>query len=321
MTSDDLPAVTESNNNPVAVAPSPHVRQLVLTGTRPRPRRAHRWAVAPAVTFVALATLAGVGLVLHRGGGMSRELIRGPQLDVATVLAELEHAAQRTAPVTVPAGSYLYRRTDTTVAGLPPNAAPTAGQMTETWSQPPGIITVKVRSAGKDFESRPSTADIAEAQRREFARTGPSIRYPTAGWLAGLPIDPDRLLAELQRTAIPVHEPWAVCLSLFSRVDPLLPTAVRVALLKIMGATGGLSANEVTIGSQRYLAVRYSVGGVGDEVLFDRATAHAVGTATVNLHNDQDGAQSAASGPPASAAPDPDSLQLWTFKVVSSLPR
>jgi hypothetical protein len=299
--SDDLHAVRDFMHGRVATVPSPRLRNRVLAGSGPR-RRWYLWAAPLTAAAVALATIAAVGLLAQRDNAGPAGFTRGPELDVAAVFAELEAAAPTTRVPSLPGGGYLYERRETLDPG--------GEQVLESWNELNGLIPVKLRVNGKDADSRPSVAEIAGSARTRLAEEGPNLHNPTPAWLAGLPTDPARLIPVL-RAGVPDVDPLATrCAALFFHADPLLPGPVRLALLKILAATPGVSASEVRIGGKRHYAVRYDGVGGPSELFFDPATAHAVGGATLFSQ----------AGPGPSAGPQPDDAQLWTFKIVSKLP-
>ncbi|WP_432825363.1 hypothetical protein [Dactylosporangium sp. CA-092794] len=299
--SDDLRAVRDFMNGRVATVPSPRLRNRVLAGPRPR-RRWYLWAVPLTAAAVALATIAAVGLLARHDEPPPAGFTRGPELDVAAVFAELEAAAPKTRVPRLPAGGYLYSRRETVDEPGP--------RVFEYWEELNGLVPVKQRVDGQDVDSRPSIAEIARSARERLAQEGPDLLHPTPAWLAALPTDPDRLVAVL-RAGVPESDPTASrCAAVFSLADPLLPGPLRLALLKILAATPGVRASEVTIGGKRQYAVRYAGVSGPTELFFDPATAHAVGYAALLSQSD----------PGPSAGPQPDSVRLWTFKVVSKLP-
>ncbi|HTJ32368.1 MAG TPA: hypothetical protein VL738_04000 [Dactylosporangium sp.] len=213
---------------------------------------------------------------------------------------ELQQVALKTVPQTAAAKSYLYRRSEI-------HEGDRTSELEE-WFEIQGLIPVKIRENGKDFESRPSLAETAESMRAALAREGPSAERPTPDWLEGLPGDIPGLANVLEPKAGP-RSPAARAWDLFSRADPLLPGKVRAGLIKLIATVPGLSASQLTTGGHRNYALSYTDEGATHVLYFDALTARAAG----------EGSVLSASSPGPSGGPQPDGTRLWTFQIRASL--
>nr|BFE56525.1 hypothetical protein GCM10020063_010510 [Dactylosporangium thailandense] len=118
--------------------------------------------------------------------------------------------------------------------------------------------------------------------------------------MASLPTDADGLIHVLRPGTIETDPTASRCAAMFYHADPLLPGPLRLALLKVLAATPGVRASEVTIGGKRHYAIRFDGASRPTELFFDPATAHAVGDAALNSQ----------SKPGPSAGPQHDSVNL-----------
>ncbi|WP_433604651.1 hypothetical protein ACQP2P_25225 [Dactylosporangium sp. CA-139114] len=267
------------------------LRYRVLHAGAPRPRR-RAWLAPVAAAVVALAVLAGVGVALHRGDPQGTGLAPAPSgtlelgatIDPRPGWDDLVRAAGQTEPLTAGAQDQLHvRMTMLVPAGGP--GRDLVPQVRDTWYEVRGMIPVRDLTDGRPAGPGPKGEDETELERQSFASAGPGVVHPTPEWLAGLSPDPSALREQLG-AAESTDSLWTTCTSLLLRVDPLLPTGVRVALLRLLGRIDTLVLQEVTVGGQRMIGVGRPSGQSLAMVLFDPATAHVTGWAQLTRGGD-----------------------------------
>lgn len=197
----------------------------------------------------------------------------------------------------------------------------------ETWLDPQGMLAVRSRGVDgldpqpltpRDREpatalgllaAPPSRYDMSTADDRpddidtqyatgkaELGADGPSLARPTPEFLAGLPTDPDRLLAVLRTAAAaddasgnlrtsgagvpPNVQVFEEIARLFSADDPIIPSDLRASLYRVAAALPGIRRvpGEVTVAGHRAIAVAIQVEGKTQvEILLDPDTYQFVG--------------------------------------------
>ncbi|MEV6931430.1 hypothetical protein AB0M46_44015 [Dactylosporangium sp. NPDC051485] len=328
----------------ISAQPLTVIRQSVLAATvrrtgnpAPRTRLAPRWTIPHAAAAVALAVVAGAGLVaVWRGSAPqvaapdkpSSVLVYGQQLDVPAVFAEMERAAARATPIVLPPGALIYQRIDASLS-LGGPGEPLQAELHEVWFDPQGMITVKERRDGTD-DAGPkgeTQAELTADQRDSFAKNGPGFVYPTPAWLTGLPTDPDALLAQIRASAPPAWSAddamlLATYIDLLSKLDLLLSPAHRIALYRLIARIGGLTANEATVDGLRLYAVRHSDLNQGKELLLDPQSGRLVGLVELSLNRFAPTPRPGASQQPAPVDPVPtiNRQELWQFSTTTLSP-
>ncbi|GAA3454149.1 hypothetical protein [Dactylosporangium matsuzakiense] len=306
----ELRALTEPRT---AAAPEDlaTLRRRVVTGVNgavsARPPWARRAWLAPVATAAAaLAVVAAVAVAVNPGGGGANQpglivagtVTLGRPVDPADALAELERAAAGTKPVKAAPTDQLHQHIEITglsVGG--PSASPASRQVLDVWFEVQGLITLR-QLDGNGTDSLNADGKRGTAQERaDFAANGAGPDHPTPEWLDGLSSNPDVLMRELgfvaPTDAAAAEALWSQVTGFMVRVDPLLPSGVRAALLKMLARTARYAfGHEVTLGGQRLLGVGSLGGGTGRLVLFDPRTARVVGRVFL-------------SGDPSLASPSP----------------
>jgi hypothetical protein len=302
----------------------------LMTARRVAPARTWQRLLVPvtaAAMVVGLAVGATVvfrpgGLSFGAGGGPSDEKTSEPNLAAASpqAVAALKAMAEVAAgvPTTVPpiaTGQYVLVHHDGWVAVVSESSrfAKVEKQDRDYWFDPRGGL---IRAAS--FDGAPPRVENEDVPR---GQTVGSIIHPTPEWLAGLPTDPVKLLAEL-RGAMDKDAPWSIdhqvwsaMQDLYLRCDLLLSTEVRVALLRAFTSLRGITSSEVSIDKRRLVAIRHTERGSGDEILFDPTTGRAVGRRSVNV----EGTLRLDPASPVKLDPGVGYQAIWTQKVVGAL--
>nr|BFE58447.1 hypothetical protein GCM10020063_029730 [Dactylosporangium thailandense] len=257
---------------------------LSAAAVAPRTRR-RAWLAPVAAAVVALAVLAGVGVALNRGEPQGPGLAPAPSgtlelgatIDPRAGWDDLVRAAGETEPLAAGGQDQLHVRMTMLVpsGGGSPELVP---QVRDTWYEVRGMIPVRDLFDGRPAGPGPNGEDETGLERRNFAEAGPGVVHPTPEWLAGLSPDPSALLEQLG-SGESADALWSTCTSLLLRVDPLLPSGVRVALLRLLDRIDTLVLQEVTVGGQRMIGAGLPTGQSLAMVLFDPRTAHVTGWA------------------------------------------
>ncbi|WBB81976.1 hypothetical protein O7606_11765 [Micromonospora sp. WMMD882] len=289
-------------------------------GAVARPPRRVRWLapVAAAATVVALAV--GGAVLLTPDRPIPGPAAPGPD----EVMARLIERAGRVPAVPVPAGRLLYLRAE----------GPQGWHETrEAWYDPETLLPLRRRVDGVDqpIDAPPRRpGDTAEENARAVAAGG-DWRYPTPGWLAGLPTDPaalrERLDREIEaRPASPDERPppenlTGHLLGLLARAEPRLSAPLRVALYQVIADLDGLEVREVTVAGHRYQAVgqREPSSRILLALLFDPVSGRVVGEYH-DVRVDADG-RPLPSGPAPVGAAVSGSHLIWTFAAVTGVDR
>jgi hypothetical protein len=268
---------------------------------RPRTRK-WAWATAPAAAVAVVAVAVGAAFALPRdnpvgpdAGGATQtapapptgippslgELVR--VLPAGQVIDEMAAKAATVPPVAIPAGKFLYVRSDAT------SDKPDGTRVTdryEMWLDPDGMHYLKIVVDGKDMPvGGPSVvkSDGTRIPVNNRPTGGPTLTNPTPQWLATLPTDPDTLLDMLQALSPETPEdPSRYVMEglgeLFFKCEPVLTPAVRAALYNVLHELDGLTAAELRIaGRKTYMISRSWIGGGSrDVLLFDPTTGRVV---------------------------------------------
>ncbi|WP_426514165.1 hypothetical protein ACPPVO_28205 [Dactylosporangium sp. McL0621] len=250
------------------------------------PARRRSWLAPVTAALVALAVLAGIGVALNRKVSERPGLGPAPagHVEIGAPIPEpwpdLQHAAQGTRSVPADGEDQLHVR----ATMLVPAGGPGGGlvpQVRDTWYEVQGMITVRELYDGRPAGPGPKGEDVTELDRQSFAEDGPGLRHPTPEWLAGLPGETMLLLQDLGlvRPAGPDPGPavWNTCAGLIERVDPLLSSRARVALLAALGLLPDLVYRDVTIDGRHVFGIGRQEGQDVAMLLFDPQTAHVLG--------------------------------------------
>jgi len=115
------------------------------------------------------------------------------------------------------------------------------------------------------------------------------ILRPTTEWLTSLPIDRQKLLASL-RKSVAEHDSWTVDHQLWDAMGQFcaycelaLSPPKRAQLLRALAGVTGLSVRDLVVDGVPLVAIRQTDKDSGAEIIFDPATGHAVGRASVFL--------------------------------------
>ncbi|WP_155372367.1 hypothetical protein [Catellatospora vulcania] len=313
--------------------------------------RSPRWTarrLVPAAAGLAVAAVA-LGVAVHGGTGASDSAApdiaeikashqplpsergadpRRPRTtpEAKAALAELARTAERADTVTVAPGQFVHVRLDGWAAHSDDASARTVRMDylgRELWLEPDGLIAVKITNSMGSFDAEdPGTTAVDPQKQRTYLREqGPSLVYPTTGWLADLPADDPAALLDLLRAPVRGnpsrdHDFWYAMTHFYQACDILLPRRLRAGLLRAFQGMDGLTVGEVTVDGTRLISVRHTDGDSAFEILFDPVTAWAVGRRELTLH-----------GGPALLPPapgprfDPPVLHhaMWQQRIVGSL--
>jgi hypothetical protein len=208
--------------------------------------------------------------------------------DAISVLNELaDRAAVGPAAPQLKPGQLIYVDETGWAAGFGVNGDINTGvlgpQPRHIWYDPHGMVAVKITDGTKDMGVGAQPGD----QGTVIPPTG--LHAPTPQWLAGLPSEPDKLLALLRKDVghydrLTVdHQVWDALAQLYSEADILLTPQTRAALLRAAARMTGLSARTVSIDGVQLVAIRHTDRGNGEEIFFDPGTGRAVGQGDVFL--------------------------------------
>jgi hypothetical protein len=272
------------------------------------PVRARRWLPAFATIVAVLAVLAG-SVYLLRPPGFRLPFAGFPDVDKtdsvpgvpppaqhAMAVHLLQEAAARAtgtgAPLAVADGSYLYVRESNLPDGQA--SAQPNDYVHEMWMEPAGCIVVMIRrtdgtSSFTDPDpGNPHSGVPAEAaeERARLAADGPSLNWPTAQYLAGLPTEPAKLMALIRKAAEPSRGAWSTehavvdqTREMMHRYEPLLTPAVRAAWLRALATIPSITATgeAITLGGHRVFAVGQLERGETTDLLLDADTGRVIG--------------------------------------------
>jgi hypothetical protein len=334
MNDDDLHAV-RTLVSPRLDGPAPSWDAVAARRQRParRPGWANRVAIPVAAAAVVLAVAAGVAVALRPAGSgavapgaSSTPSLKEPRPNggpassgAVAALEALAGPAASVVPAALAPGQLIYVRS----TGWQALVGMVEHHVHEMWVDPEGMIGLKIVVNGEDWTApgpkSNNAAEVAEA-RQHLAAYGPGIHMPTPAWLASLPTDPDQLLAALRAMTetgsrwSPDHQVFDSLSNLFWHAGPVLPTDLRVALYRALAKLTGLTAENVTVDGRDLVALRHAEANDSSEILFDRATGHAVGTRSIRTGE----------WPPTPpVVPGDDQtveyLDLWTYAIVDEV--
>lgn len=286
----------------------------MIEGPVELPRRRRRWVPVLAAASAVLVVTVGAVLVLGgaplpvglpfgagprwpEGTGTESAPDKPDQAEHVSAVQLLEQLArtaeQQPGPLVVPSGKLLYVRS----SSLPDGMAPTLSTdyLHEMWLEQPGCIPLMIRrqdgTSGFTMPDPTNPRDNWPAEldrtRAQFAADGPSLRFPTPEFLAGLPTDPAQLYLVLGDLVQPSRGAWSTehaiadqVRGLFNTAGPLIPPAQKAAIYRVLARLGSVAAT----GTPQTLAGRTVVGvaqlerGGRDQLLFDLTTGDLVGS-------------------------------------------
>jgi hypothetical protein len=237
-------------------------------------RKAPRRRFTPAVAGLAVVALFAASFVVYRTGeGTLWPASSTPE--AVALLNSMADVAAGEAPVTVAKGQ-LVRTESGGVAG--------ACQRTECQL----VWQLHVQF----YDPHAGMLAIATEGVDSGETTAVGVRRPTLEWLGSLPSDPRPLLTAL-REAVGHNDNWSVDSQLWDAMAQVyayceiaLTPSQRSALLRALAGVSGLSVRDLVIGGVALVAIRQSDKKRGVEIIFDPATGHAVGRASVYLPDD-----------------------------------
>jgi hypothetical protein len=245
-----------------------------------------RWLI-PVTAALAIGAIALTATLWLRGGAGSefQPAQSATPMDVHQALTQLAAASAQAGPAQVPtADQVVHTRLDGWAASLDPSGG---GQMEqqirEVWFDPQGMVALQITDGQQSFMDGlkgDRAGNIAQG-RAALAAEGPSFYRATPQWLAGLPDDPDALVAVLRQTVqtnkwSQSHNIWNTMYEFSMNGDLLLSPANRAALFQAYGRLDGLTAESVVINGETFIGLRHNENGSVDEVLFDPTTGRAM---------------------------------------------
>lgn len=293
-----------------------------ITQLSARPSPSRRRFLVPVAAGVALTVLAGATAFYFARGDEGGQYLAGTPVKVVTALDLLVEAAALTQPESIPDGKLIYTEIHGWAAQFSGdgNTGQMEAQPREIVFDPNGGIALKIAAGGIDMLTGPranAQGNIDQA-RALLASEGPGIRRPTLAWLAGLPSDPGKLLAELRRST-GTHDKWSVDEQLWDAMAGLyesheiaMAPQLRVALLRSFKGIDGLAAREIALDGRALIAIRFTEEKHGNEILFDPATGRAVGRSSLYF------GQMTLVQPATGQVADPNVTYVatWTQKIV-----
>ncbi|WP_018352146.1 CU044_5270 family protein [Longispora albida] len=293
------------------------MRHAVLNGTVYADARKLSFTRRRPVLAGSLATVLAAGLIAgavavtggsHSPSQDNRPGAAAPAVQVTGIQLAAATVAKGT-PVAVQPGQYVYRKS------LGNNAFTTSGVSVrvenryEMWFEPQGMILVwdkrteginptpltpadagPAEAAG--LLSRPpgsSTQDLRNdewtvQERQALATQGPSLERPTPEFLAGLPVNPDELLAFLrqQRAGSSDIAVFGTVGALLHTHDEIVPPQLRGALYLVLPKLGTVTQVEgyTQVGGRTGIAFRVTPNGGKDpsDLILEPGTYRYIGS-------------------------------------------
>jgi hypothetical protein len=271
----------------------------------------------PAIAALLVAlTLAGGGWLLGPGQGLLGQTpavpVAGVAIPVEQAWADLIAAAGTTQTVAIPAGRYIYVRSDGEGAILHHVPWRMQRQARQSWLEPTLLRYQRIVANGKIILGTPDVGFDADPR-------GPiGLNNPSLEWLTMLPTNEEELSSVLLTEAEPNrgvwstrHALWEPLSELFLKADLAVPPAVRVAIYRMLASETGLTAQVLTVGGRDVYAIGRVERDRALELLFDPATGRVVGRRSLYLGDEDPG-----------VTPDRVmSWSIWEQKVVSAVGR
>lgn len=242
------------------------------------PRRRRR--LIPAVAGLAVVAVLAASLVIYRTGqGVLFPVASTPEA-VALLRSMADLAAAQTTVTVVGGGSV---RTESRGVGgaCHPTECRLEPQDHHQWYDPYKGEVVKLIDGERDMLAGDRIMDPG---------TGPvGLSRPTLDFLDSLPSDPQRLLTLLRKLVghndswTVDHQLWDAVGQLYAYCEIVLTPRQRAGLLRALAGVTGLSVRDLVVDGVPLVAIRHTDKTSGAEIIFDPATGHAVGRATVVL--------------------------------------
>jgi hypothetical protein len=188
------------------------------------------------------------------------------------------------APVHLPLGHLMYVRST--------GPGRQGDQIHEMWVDVNGNFVMRIRTSichAQDMDKtyKPTDQDNTE-RRNRLASQGPNLDLATPYYLAGLPTDPDAMLALLRndsanaRGGVADFNVFRAVDELLSVYEPILTPAVRASLYRALGRLSGVAATSepIDVGGRKVYVVSMTEASYAMQLLFDPTTGRVVGDST-----------------------------------------
>ncbi len=285
MTDPDLLAVRRLAPEPTDESVSRSWYRITqMEAKRHRPSRLP-W-LRPALAAFAVVVLAAASITVVRVGPGALWPVASTPEAIDTLHALANAAASGPTAPQLTEGQLVLVKSEGLAGACSPTTCTLEPELREVWYDPALAMLPRKILAG-ETQLRPSDRDnlpedIAKVQDI-LARQGPSLRWPTPQWLAGLPTDSHELLAQLRRD-MGDHENWTVDHQLWDAMGELylsgailMSPPLRAALLRSFTGMSGLSVRHITVDARQLVAIRQTDGDSGNEIIFDPQSGLAVG--------------------------------------------
>jgi len=241
-----------------------------LEATRaPRKKR-----LVPAVAGLAVLAVVATSLVVYRTGqGVLFPVASAPE--AVALLNSMADLAEAGPPILATQGLLVHTKSHGQAGVCSPTSCQLEPQDRDQLYDPHQGQMVKMREGEHDLLAwLPGEAGVLR---------------PTFAWLTSLPIDRQMLLASL-RKSVGEHDSWTVDHQLWDAMGQLyayceitLSPPKRAHLLRALAGVTGLSVRDLVVDGVPLVAIRQTDKDSGAEIIFDPATGHAVGRASVFL--------------------------------------
>jgi hypothetical protein len=238
---------------------------------------AKRRRFVPVFAGLAVVALIAASLVVYRTGqGVFFPVASTPE--AVAVLNSMADIAEAAPAVVLPDGHLVHTESH----GQAGACGPTVCQM-----QP--------QDRSQDFDPRQGvTLRVMDGERELFggqawAPPEVGIARPTREWLTSLPIDARELLAVLRKDVghndswTVDHQLWDAMGQLYADCELALSAPQRAHFLRALAGVTGLTVRDLVVDGVPLVAIRQTDKDTGVEIIFDPATGHAVGRASVFL--------------------------------------
>jgi hypothetical protein len=164
-----------------------------------------------------------------------------------------------------------------TITAVHVTSGPAGGSTTLTVEREGAIVV-----ADSQYPDQASYQRYVDDQRDTFADAGPSLRHPTAAWLAALDPSPGNLRPLVSASCDCAAAPalmFATVEELLGRADLVLPPRVRAGLLRVLATIPGITAYEATVDGRPYRVVALEGPTAARELFIDPLTRRFAGAA------------------------------------------
>jgi hypothetical protein len=273
----DLEAVRRLAAEPTDESVARTWYRITKSQTDKAPRRRRR--LVPAIAGFSVVALLAATLVIYRTG----EGVLFPASSAAEAVAVLNSMADiaqaETRIQVVGAGGTVRTESRGLGGGCDPTECRLESIYRDQSYEPFEGKVVKLTDGERDMLAGTLGGDLGQV----------GIFRPDLDWLGSLPRDPERLLS-LLRTEVGHNDSWTVDHQLWDAIgqayaycEILLSPTTRAALLRALAGVSGLSVRDLVVDGVALVAIRQSDKDSGAEIIFDPATGHAVGRASVVL--------------------------------------